>query len=141
MHLITNVIEWVAKDSGTALATLFPFMLLGLAGLYVLWLIVGWLRVSQVAIEHDGPGTRAVALLPRTPDSAAPTPEGAPSFPAGVPYCPVDGLQYPVGARYCVQDESELLVTCANCGATLRAADESCYRCGTRATTASVSEH
>jgi hypothetical protein len=134
MDLITNVIEWVANDSGTALATLAPYGLLGLAGLYVLWLVVGWLRVSQVAIEQDGPGTRAVALLPRTAvGDAAPA--------RGVPYCPVDGLEYPPGARYCVQDESELLVACANCGATIRAADESCYRCGTRATLASVSEH
>jgi hypothetical protein len=135
MDLITNAIEWVANDSGTALATLAPYGLLGLAGLYVLWLIVGWLRVSQVAIEQDGPGTRAVALLPRTPEGAATTP------PPGVPYCPVDGLQYPPGARFCVQDESELLVACASCGATIRAADDSCYRCGTRATLASVSQH
>lgn len=135
MDLITNLIEWVANDSGTALATLFPYMLLGLAALYVLWLVVGYLRVSQVAIEHDGPGTQAVALLPGAADGPAV------SAARGMPYCPVDGLQYPVGARYCVQDESELLVACANCGATIRAADETCYRCGTHATLASVSEH
>ena len=31
------------------------------------------------------------------------------------------------------------LVSCANCGATIRAADESCYRCGTHATLATAS--
>ncbi len=135
MDVITNLIEWVANDSTTVLVNLFPYLLLGLAALYVLWLVVGYLRVSQVAIEHDGPGTQAVALLPGAADGAAA------STLRGIPYCPVDGLQYPVGARYCVQDESELLVACANCGATIRAADETCYRCGTRATLASVSEH
>ena len=134
MDLITNLIEWVANDSGTALATLFPYMLLGLAGLYVLWLVLGWLRVSQVAIQRDGPGTQAVVMLPQAPD-------GVTAAPRGVPYCPADGLQYPPGARFCVQDESELLLACANCGTTIRAAAESCYRCGTRATTASVSDH
>ena len=126
MQLIIDVIEWVANDSGTALATLFPYMLLGLAGLYVLWLVVGYLRVSQVAIQQDGPGTQAVV-------AAAPGPQGAiAAAPGGVPYWPVDGLQYPAGARFCVQDESELLLACASCGTVVRAADEACYRCGTR---------
>lgn len=134
MDLIVDAIEWIAQDSGSTFATLFPFMLLGLAGLYLLWLILGYLRVSQVAIEQDGPGPRPAVLLP-------PGADGALAAPRGVPYCPTDGLQYPPGARYCVQDESELLLACANCGATIRAADESCYRCGTRATTADVSAH
>lgn len=133
MDLIVDAIEWFAADGGSTTATLFPFLLLGLSALYVLWLVLGYLRVSQVAIEQDGPGTQSVALLP-------PAADGAEAAPRGIPYCPVDGLQYPAGARYCVQDESELLLACANCGTTIRAADESCYRCGTRATTTSVPE-
>ena len=135
MQLIVDLIEWVANDSGTALATLFPFMLLGLVGLYVLWLLLGYLRVSQVAIEHDGPGTQAAVMLPPAGDGQLA------AAPRGVPYCAVDGLQYPPGARFCVNDESELLLACANCGATIRAADESCFRCGTRATTATSDAH
>jgi hypothetical protein len=46
----------------------------------------------------------------------------------------VDGLQYPPGARFCTQCEADLALSCANCGTTIRAADESCYRCGTRST-------
>lgn len=132
MDLIVDAIEWFAADGGSTAATLFPYALLGLSALYVLWLVVGYLRVSQVAIERDGAGTQAVAMLPQGADADA----GAPR---GVPYCPVDGLQYPAGARFCIQDESELLLSCANCGTTIRAADESCYRCGTRDTTARVS--
>lgn len=135
MQLIIDVIEWVASDSGTALATLFPYLLLGLAGLYVLWLVVGYLRVSQVAIQQDGPGTQAIV-------AAAPGPQGAIiAAPRGVPYCPVDGLQYPAGARFCVQDEAELLLACTTCGTVVRAADEACYRCGTRTATTTSDGH
>jgi hypothetical protein len=135
MQLIVDVIEWVANDSGTALATLFPYMLLGLAGLYVLWLVIGYLRVSQVAIRQDGPGTQAIVAAP----SVAAGVLG--EAPRGVPYCPVDGLQYPAGARFCVQDESELLMVCTSCGTVVRAADEACYRCGTPTATAASDGH
>ena len=135
MQLIVDVIEWVANDSGTALATLFPYLLLGLAGLYVLWLVVGYLRVSQVAIQQDGPGTQAIVTGPAAPAGALA------EAPRGVPYCPVDGLQYPAGARFCVQDESELLLACATCGTVVRAADEACYRCGTPTAVATSEGH
>jgi hypothetical protein len=125
LDAIRQLIEWVANDAGHTVATLLPFGLLGLTGLYFAWLVLGWLRVSQVGIET----VQAPALrLPRAPD-------GALEAPRGVPYCPVDGLQYPAAARFCSVCESDLLVSCANCGTRIRAADESCYRCGTRDTT------
>lgn len=116
-------IEWLGNDSGTTLATIFPYLLLGLAGLYVLWLVLGYLRVSQVGIEAPAGGEQAVRLQ-RAPD-------GVFEAPRGVPYCPADGLQFPPGARFCPVDEADLMVNCANCGTTIRAADERCYRCGT----------
>ncbi len=139
MQLITDIIEWIAVDLGTTVATLFPYMLLGLVGLYVLGLVIGYLRVSQVAIERDGPGTRAVAMLPAPAETGAAADTGAPT--RGVPYCPVDRLRYPAGARFCIQDEAELLLDCANCGTTIRAAAESCFSCGTRATAAASDSH
>lgn len=126
MEAIRDFIEWFSTDTINALATLAPYGLLGLAGIYVLWLVIGYLRVSQVAIAEES-APRQAALLPRTP-------EGALEAPRGLPYCPVDGLQYPAGARFCTQCESDLALSCANCATTIRAADESCYRCGTRAT-------
>ena len=107
-------------------ATLAPYAFIGLVGLYLLWLVIGYLRVSQVGIQAEA-ATFPVLPLPRGPD-------GAVEVPRGVPYCPNDGLRYPPGARFCTQCEADLLVSCANCGATIRAADESCYRCGTHAT-------
>jgi hypothetical protein len=125
---IVDFIEWVADDSAQVVATATPFLLLALSALYVAWLVIGYLRVSQVGIETES-AVQPTLRLPRAPD-------GAIEAPRGVPYCPVDGLQYPPGARFCTQDETELALSCANCGATIRAADESCYRCGTRATMA-----
>jgi hypothetical protein len=125
---IHNAIEWVSDDSGPFFAGLFPYILAAIGALYVLWLIIGYLRVSQVGIDSEAVVQPALRL-PRAPD-------GAFEPPRGVPYCPVDGLQYPPGARFCTQCERDLMVSCANCGTTIRAADESCYRCGTRATLA-----
>ena len=92
----------------------------------ILWLIIGYLRVSQISVNEQSV-VQPTLRLPRAPD-------GAIEAPRGVPFCPVDGLQYPPGARFCTQCEADLALSCANCGTTIRAADESCYRCGTRST-------
>lgn len=126
MDAIRNAIEWLAKESPGFAAGAFPYALVGLVGLYLLWLVIGYLRVSQVGLESESM-PQPVLRLPAAPD-------GVVEAPRGVPYCPVDGLQYPAGARFCTACESELALSCANCGAAIHAADESCYRCGTRAT-------
>ena len=132
MELIRQLIEFAANDLGGLAATLAPYGFLGLLGLYLLWLVIGYLRVSQVGIQAEA-ATLPAVHLPRAAD-------GAIEAPRGVAYCPADGLRYPAGARFCTQCEADLLVGCANCGATIRAADESCYRCGTHATLATASE-
>ena len=130
MELIRNLIEWVANEPLSALATVFPYLLVGLVGLYVLWLLVGYLRVSQVGIGDGRASGQVVALPgPAADDGAEPALAAAPR---GVPYCAFDGLQYPLGARFCAKCERDLSLDCVNCGATLTAGDASCYRCGTR---------
>jgi hypothetical protein len=132
MDLIRHAIDFIATGLGGFLATLAPFGFMGLVGLYLLWLVIGYLRVSQVGIQAES-ATLPAVQLPRTHDGAVEAPRGA-------PYCPNDGLRYPAGARFCTQCEADLLASCANCGATIRAADESCYRCGTHATLATASD-
>ena len=132
MELIGQAIDFVATGLGEFAAALAPYGFIGLVGLYLLWLVIGYLRVSQVGIEAES------ATLPALPLQRAP--DGALEAPRGVSYCPNDGLRYPAGARFCTQCEADLLVSCANCGATIRAADESCYRCGTHATLAIASD-
>lgn len=132
MELIRQIADFVSTQLGAVVATLAPYGFIGLIGLYLLWLVIGYLRVSQVGIAAEA-ATLPAVQLPRTDD-------GAIEAPRGVAYCPNDGLRYPAGARFCTQCEADLLVSCANCGATIRAADESCYRCGTHATLATASE-
>jgi hypothetical protein len=123
MEMIRDWIEWVGNDLGTTIFTLGPYLLLGLLGLYVLWLVIGYLRVSQVGLGEGRAAQPAVPLLAGGESSA--------EVPRGVPYCRVDKLSFPIGARYCTQCERDLLIDCANCGATLSGGDASCYRCGT----------
>ncbi|HSK93120.1 MAG TPA: zinc ribbon domain-containing protein [Candidatus Angelobacter sp.] len=132
MDFIRDIADWVATDTLSVLATLFPLLMLGLLGLYVLWLVIGYLRVSQVGL-HDDERREAIAL-PRATE--APELTGGDVAPAlettaGMPYCPTDGLAFPAGARFCTQCERDLVLDCTSCGATLNAAVASCYRCGT----------
>lgn len=131
MDLIRDVADWLSTDWGNRMGFFFPLVLLGLLGIYVLWLVVGYLRVSQIGIGEKSPGQPVVAL----PSSEG----GAPAdLPRGVPYCAFDQLQYPAGARFCTSCERDLKLGCTNCGATLSASDSSCYRCGTRTGVADV---
>jgi hypothetical protein len=132
MDQIRHLIDFIATGLGGLAATLAPFAFIGLIGLYLLWLVIGYLRVSQVGIQAEAVTLPALPL-PRAPDGALDAPRGA-------PYCPNDGLRYPAGASFCTQCEADLLVSCANCDATIRAADESCYRCGTHATLATAAD-
>jgi hypothetical protein len=138
MELIHDVADWIAAESINFLATYFPLLMLGLVGLYVLWLVVGYLRVSQVGI-NEGHERREVLALPRRQEGEE-LPDG--DEPArletvpGAPYCPADGLQYPAGARFCARCERDLVLDCVHCGATVNATETSCYRCGTPTSTA-----
>lgn len=132
---IGRFIEWVANDAGVALATIFPFLLLGLVGLYLLTVIVGYLRVSQIGLADEAAHAGvAAAPLPRLPGGDGGSIEAV----RGVPFCPVDGTVYPAGAVYCARDESDLVVNCTNCGTRIGAADDTCFHCGTRQPQATV---
>ena len=123
MEVIRDAIEWAATETVSVTATLFPYILIGLLGLWVLWVVIGYLRVSQIGLG-EGRDQQVVAL-------PGPTEAGDESRPRGLPYCAVDNLQFPLGARFCTQCERDLILDCVNCGATLGGGDASCYRCGT----------
>ena len=125
MELLRDFGDWITTGWGDRLGILFPLGMAGLLGLYLLWLVIGYLRVSQVGLREQHPPMQAVAL-PGPAEADA-----LPEAPRGVPYCAFDGLQYPVGARFCARCERDLTLDCSACGATLAAGDASCYRCGT----------
>lgn len=129
MDLIRDIADWIASGWGDRLGLFFPIVAIGLVALYVLWLVIGYLRVSQVGLSESSSPREVVALPPATEGSG---------HPRGVPYCAFDGLQYPAGARFCTSCERDLVLDCVNCGATLAAGDASCYRCGTRTGAADV---
>jgi hypothetical protein len=128
MEFIRDLIESLSSGWGDRLGVLFPLMLAAVVGLYTLWLLIGYLRVSQVGIHDDEHAAEGAPRLPQSADAGA----ALGTIPRGVPYCPVDRLQYPEGARFCTVCERDLSRDCVNCGATLRASEPSCYRCGVR---------
>jgi hypothetical protein len=130
MEGIKKFIESLAVDWGDRLAVAFPLLLAGLVAVYLAWLVLGYLRVSQVAIDAELAAPRPA--LPITGGTEA----ALEARPRGVPYCAYDGLQYPIGARFCTACERDLSYDCTNCGTTLRAADGACYHCGTPTATA-----
>src|ERR687893_2574210 len=125
MEFIRDITDWFATGWGDRLGFLFPLGVTGLLALYLLWLVIGYLRASQVGL-HEGHAPRQAVPLP-----SAAEPETLAAAPRGVPYCAHDGLQYPLGARFCARCERDLLIECVKCDATLSAGDASCYRCGT----------
>ena len=124
LEAIKNFIEWIANDAGVVAAGLFPLAVVGLLMLYVAWLVIGYLRVSQVGREEELLQAGRAERVPRAPD-------GAIEVEPGVPYCEHCALRYPAGALFCVRCEGELTVGCTSCGARLRPTDEICLRCGT----------
>jgi len=125
MEAIKNFIESLAVDWGDRLGVVFPLLLAGLVALYLVYVVLGYLRVSQVSIEAQASAPRPVLPIAGSGERAVE------SAPRGVPYCAYDGLQYPPGARFCTACERDLSYICTSCGATLRAADDTCQRCGT----------
>ena len=119
---LKGLIESLATGWAERLTILVPLALVGALGLYVAWLLIGYLRASQAGIEADAVVGEAIATDPSAPVA----------LPAGAPYCPVDGLVHPPGAAYCARCEADLARDCGTCGTTIRAMDAICYSCGTR---------
>ena len=80
MELIRDVIDFIATGLGGLLATLAPYGFIGLVGLYLLWVVIGYLRVSQVGAQAEAT-TLPALQLPRAPDGAIDVPRGARTAP------------------------------------------------------------
>ena len=119
---LKELIESLATGWGERLTILVPLALVAGLGLFVVYLLIGYLRASQRGIEAE-----AVAGEVLPPEAAA-----SATLPAGAPYCPVDGLVHPPGAAYCIRCEADLARDCATCGTAIRAVDAVCFSCGTR---------
>ena len=135
MDAIRQLIEWIADDSAGFVATVLPYGLLGLAALYVAWLVIGYLRVSQVGINAESvvqPTSACHAPGRRDRGGARDPllPGGWPAVPARRPV--LHPLRGGPGGEL-----RELRLHHPRRG-------ESCYRCGTRtfmATTEAATAH
>jgi hypothetical protein len=119
---LKELIESLATGWGERLTILVPLALVGALGLFVVYLLIGYLRASQRGIEAE-----AVAGEVVPPEAA-----GSVALPAGAPYCPVDGLVHPPGAAYCARCEADLARDCQTCGTRIGAVDAMCFNCGAR---------
>ncbi len=117
---LKELIESLATGWGERLTILVPLALVAAVGLYMLYLLIGYLRASNTGIEAEAVVGEAIPLETETPGA----------LPAGAPFCPVDGLVHPPGAVYCVRCEADLARDCATCGTTIRAVDAICFNCG-----------
>jgi hypothetical protein len=117
---LKELIESLATGWGERLTILVPLALVAAVGLYMLYLLIGYLRASNTGIEAEAVVGEAIPLEAETPAG----------LPAGAPFCPVDGLVHPSGAVYCVRCEADLARDCATCGTTIRAVDAICFNCG-----------
>ena len=84
---LKELIESLATGWGERLTILVPLALVAAVGLYMLYLLIGYLRASNTGIEAEAVVGEVIPRETETPGA----------LPAGAPFCPVDGLVHPPG--------------------------------------------
>lgn len=123
----TEFLNWLSTviipDWGALIALLPLFILLGVVGPLLTLGIMAWLgygitkpRTKVKYVE----GNRVAPLDPL----------GKPIFPAGAPYCPLDGLIYAFGQTRCDRDQTLLQVRCPKCALVRDSDIQTCGNCG-----------
>ncbi|HSO30559.1 MAG TPA: hypothetical protein VLS28_11700 [Candidatus Sulfomarinibacteraceae bacterium] len=120
---ILDILTFFIIPDWIELIGLIPVLLvIGLIGPILSLLAVAW-----VVYALRAPRTR-VSLEP-APVRAAVV-DGRPVYPAGEPYCPVDGLVFPSGTATCDTCRRDLFVTCPKCATGRTASLDTCGNCG-----------
>ncbi len=113
----------IIPDWAGLIALLPVFVLVGIVGPLATLTILAWLGYTitkpRTTVKYEE-GTHRAPL-----DHL-----GRPIFPAGEPYCPVDGLIYASGATRCDADGVSLAIRCPKCAVVNEAAARSCTNCG-----------
>jgi hypothetical protein len=113
----------IIPDWPGLIALLPVFVLIGVVGPLLSLAVLAWMGYEvtkpRAKVRYDE-GTK-VALLDHL---------GQPIFPAGEPYCPVEGLVYPTGTVRCERDGTNLSVRCPKCDLIREAAVDTCGNCG-----------
>jgi hypothetical protein len=113
----------ILPDWAGLIALLPIFVLVGVVGPLLTLGVLAWLgygvtkpRTTVKYVE----GTRVAPL-----DHL-----GEPIFPAGEPYCPLDGLIYAFGTTRCDRDQQLLQVRCPKCSVVRDSDISTCGNCG-----------
>jgi hypothetical protein len=113
----------IIPDWAGLIALMPVFVLIGVVGPLLTLAMLGWLGYEvtkpRAKVRYDE-GTKIAPL-----DYL-----GEPIFPAGEPYCPVDGLIYPSGTVRCDRDGTTLSVRCPKCSLVREAGIDTCGNCG-----------
>ena len=114
---------FVIPNWGDLIKLLPVFILLGLIGPFVTFLMLGTL-----AYQVSKPRTKVTFVEgPRVAQIGA---NGEPIFPPGLPYCRNHGVIYPSGTTRCDRGDEALAVTCPMCGLGREAWIDTCSNCG-----------
>lgn len=122
-HQLLGILEIFVMPDWGALVGLIPILLvIGVIGpigslLFLGWVIYG-LRAPRAKVSLEVAPVRAEIA------------DGRPVYPAGEPYCPVDGLVFPFGALTCETCRRDLLVGCPKCSTGRPAHLSTCGNCG-----------
>ena len=113
----------VIPDWSGLIALLPVFILIGVVGPLLTLLVLAWLGYGitkpRTKVTY-AEGTRVAPL-----DHL-----GQPIFPAGEPFCPLDGLVYAHGTTRCDRDKTLLQVRCPKCDLVRDADITTCGNCG-----------
>lgn len=120
---ILDLLTFFIMPDWTELIGLIPILLVvGVIGPIVTLLALAWivyvLRAPRTKITLEVAPVRARVV------------DGRPAYPAGEPYCPVDGLIYPSGAVTCDTCRRDLFVACPKCFTGRTARLDTCGNCG-----------
>lgn len=114
---------FVTPDWGALIGLLPVFIMIGLIGPFLTFLILGsviyLVRKPRVRITfEEGPRVAEIG------------PGGEPVFPVGLPFCRRDSVVYPSGTLRCETCRDDLGVTCPMCGLGRSALLDTCTNCG-----------
>ena len=126
----------IIPDWASLIALLPLFLLIGVVGPILSIMLLAWLgygvtkprtKVSYVEGVRTAPLNHLGVEVPTSADVEI---AAEPIFPAGEPYCPLDGFVYPFGTTRCDRDKKLLSVRCPKCELVREADIDTCGNCG-----------
>jgi hypothetical protein len=121
--ILTFLSTIIIPDWGAIIGLIPLLLLIGVIGPLLTLAVLAWLGYFAVKPRTSVKYVEGNRVAPQDH-------MGRPIFPAGEPYCPLDGLIYAYGTTRCDRDQTLLQLRCPKCG-TIRDSDvRACGNCG-----------